>query len=177
MYRDPMLRAERSIHRALDEAMFMSLRQRTREEDRRAQGLDEIIAAEQVVTLYQPILDLRTLRRARPRGLQPRPGGRPLRGGGAPVRAGRAHRAPGGAGAALPPPRPGLGARATCKPGTKLFLNTSARALRDAGGGGRRRSCARWRRRACGTADVVLEITERVAARGAPALPATSCAT
>ena len=43
MYRDPMLRAERSIHRALDEAMFMSLRQRTRDEDRRAQGLDEII--------------------------------------------------------------------------------------------------------------------------------------
>jgi hypothetical protein len=60
MYRDPMLRAERSIHRALDEAMFMALRQRTRDEDRRAHGLDEIIAAGQIHTLYQPILDLRT---------------------------------------------------------------------------------------------------------------------
>jgi hypothetical protein len=43
MYRDPMLRAERSIHQGPDEAMFMSFRQRTREEDRRAQGLDELI--------------------------------------------------------------------------------------------------------------------------------------
>jgi EAL domain-containing protein (putative c-di-GMP-specific phosphodiesterase class I) len=60
MYRDPMLRAERSLHRALDEAMFASLRQRTREEDRRAQGLDEIIGGEQVVTLFQPIVDLKT---------------------------------------------------------------------------------------------------------------------
>ncbi len=60
MYRDPMLRAERSIHRALDEAMFMSLRQRTREEDRRAVGLDEIIGSQQVITLYQPIVDLRS---------------------------------------------------------------------------------------------------------------------
>jgi hypothetical protein len=46
MYRDPMLRAERSIHRALDAAMFMSLRQRTREEDRRTLVLDEIIAGD-----------------------------------------------------------------------------------------------------------------------------------
>ncbi|PYQ47927.1 MAG: hypothetical protein DMF78_22505, partial [Acidobacteria bacterium] len=61
MFRDPMLRAERSMHRALDEAMFMSLTQRTREDDRRLQGLDEIIGEEEVVTLYQPILDLRTL--------------------------------------------------------------------------------------------------------------------
>ena len=44
MYRDPMLRAERSIHRALDEAMLLALRQRTRDEDRRP-GLGEIIAA------------------------------------------------------------------------------------------------------------------------------------
>ncbi|PYP99752.1 MAG: hypothetical protein DMF82_23930 [Acidobacteria bacterium] len=61
MFRDPMLRAERSMHRALDEAMFMSLTQRTREDDRRLQGLDEIIGEEDVVTLYQPIVDLQTL--------------------------------------------------------------------------------------------------------------------
>src|SRR5258707_12018324 len=60
MYRDPMLRADSSIHRALDEAMFMALRQRTRDEDRRALGLDEIIAAGRIHPLYQPILDLRT---------------------------------------------------------------------------------------------------------------------
>ena len=60
MFRDPMLRAERSIHRALDEAMFMSLRQRSREDDQRALGLDAIIGGQQVVTLFQPILDLRT---------------------------------------------------------------------------------------------------------------------
>jgi EAL domain-containing protein (putative c-di-GMP-specific phosphodiesterase class I) len=57
--RDPMLRGERSILRALDEAMFMALRQRTRDDDRYAQGLDGLIAAEDVVTLYQPICDLR----------------------------------------------------------------------------------------------------------------------
>jgi EAL domain-containing protein (putative c-di-GMP-specific phosphodiesterase class I) len=39
----------------------MSLTQRTREDDRRLQGLDAIIGEEDVVTLYQPILDLRTL--------------------------------------------------------------------------------------------------------------------
>jgi EAL domain-containing protein (putative c-di-GMP-specific phosphodiesterase class I) len=61
VYRDPMLRAERSIHRALDEAMFMSLRQRTREDDRRAHGLDEVIVGGGVVTLYQPIRDLNTM--------------------------------------------------------------------------------------------------------------------
>ena len=61
MYRDPMLRAERSIHRALDEAMFMSLRQRARDEDRLARDLDGIIAGDQVFALYQPILQLLTL--------------------------------------------------------------------------------------------------------------------
>ena len=44
MSRDPMLRAERSIHRALDEAMFMSLRTARRRTG--ARGLDQMIAAE-----------------------------------------------------------------------------------------------------------------------------------
>ncbi|HET8648256.1 MAG TPA: EAL domain-containing protein [Vicinamibacteria bacterium] len=62
MYRDPMLRAERSIHRALDEAMFMALREREGDETHRTQGLDEIIGRGGVVTLYQPILELDTMR-------------------------------------------------------------------------------------------------------------------
>src|SRR5262249_59378350 len=60
MFRDPMLRAQRSIHRALDEAMFIALRQRSREDDERARGLDAVIGARQVITLFHPILDLRT---------------------------------------------------------------------------------------------------------------------
>jgi hypothetical protein len=60
LYRDPMLRTERSLHRALDEAMFQTLRERTAESDRRVQGLEEIVAGG-VVTLFQPILDLRDL--------------------------------------------------------------------------------------------------------------------
>jgi EAL domain-containing protein (putative c-di-GMP-specific phosphodiesterase class I)/GGDEF domain-containing protein len=61
MYRDPMLRAERSIHRALDEAMYLSLRQRARDEDRQAQGLDVILARDELALFYQPIVDLATL--------------------------------------------------------------------------------------------------------------------
>ncbi len=58
MHRDPMRRAESAIHRALDEAMLMSLRRRARDLDRRERELDELIASRRVRTLYQPILDL-----------------------------------------------------------------------------------------------------------------------
>jgi EAL domain-containing protein (putative c-di-GMP-specific phosphodiesterase class I) len=58
--RDPMLRTERSIHQAVDQAVLLSLRRRSEEEGRRVQGLDEIVRAREVVTLYQPILDLHT---------------------------------------------------------------------------------------------------------------------
>jgi EAL domain-containing protein (putative c-di-GMP-specific phosphodiesterase class I) len=61
MYRDPMLRAERSLHRALDEALTQCRRQQRGEEGGAAQGLDEIIGSGGVVTLFQPILDLATL--------------------------------------------------------------------------------------------------------------------
>jgi EAL domain-containing protein (putative c-di-GMP-specific phosphodiesterase class I) len=57
LFRDPMLRTERSLHRALDEAMFQTLRERTAETERRSQGLEEILAGG-VVTLFQPIVDL-----------------------------------------------------------------------------------------------------------------------
>lgn len=61
MHRDPMRRAESAIHRALDEAMLMSLRRRARDLDRRERELDELIASRRVRTLYQPILDLQSL--------------------------------------------------------------------------------------------------------------------
>ena len=59
--RDPMLRAERAIHRALDAAMLMSQRRRTRDQGRRAHELDALIRESRVETLYQPIMDLRDL--------------------------------------------------------------------------------------------------------------------
>lgn len=58
LHRDPMLRPERAVHRALDEAMLMTNRRRARDEDQRAQGLNALLQAGQVVTLYQPILNL-----------------------------------------------------------------------------------------------------------------------
>ena len=161
MYRDPMLRAERSIHRALDEAMFMSLRHRTREEDRRAQGLDQIIGRRGVVTLYQPILDLNTLEVLGHEVFSRGPAGGPFEDAehlfALAERTGRL-----------------LDLERLCrqqalssvsrhlKPGTKLFLNTSARALGDPEVAG-----VEFMRQVEGHGlrhrDVVLEITERMA--------------
>jgi EAL domain-containing protein (putative c-di-GMP-specific phosphodiesterase class I) len=56
--RDPMLRTERAIHKALDQAMFRSLRVRSLEDERLALWLDGVIEKETVQTLFQPILDL-----------------------------------------------------------------------------------------------------------------------
>jgi EAL domain-containing protein (putative c-di-GMP-specific phosphodiesterase class I) len=160
MYRDPTLRAERSIHRALDEAMYMSLRQRNREEDRRAQGLDEIIAGGHVQTLYQPILDLRTQRVVGHEIFTRGPAGTPYEEAerlfamaertGRLVDLERLSRA-----------RALESARRHLAPGTKLFLNTSAGALSDpevAGAGFVRRVETSGLRHE----EVVLEITERV---------------
>jgi EAL domain-containing protein (putative c-di-GMP-specific phosphodiesterase class I) len=58
LYRDPMLRAERALYKALDEAMAMSLRQRSRAQDQSARRIDLLIREQQVVTHYQPILKL-----------------------------------------------------------------------------------------------------------------------
>ncbi|MGH9887963.1 MAG: EAL domain-containing protein, partial [bacterium] len=161
MYRDPMLRAERSIHRALDEAMFMSLRQRTREEDRRAQGLDEIIGGQQVVTLYQPILDLRTGAVLGHEVFTRGPAGGPFEEAerlfalaertGRLVELERLCRSRAFASVGRHLPR-----------GSKLFLNTSVHALRDsdvAGAGFIRQVEQHGLRHQ----DVVLEITERLA--------------
>jgi EAL domain-containing protein (putative c-di-GMP-specific phosphodiesterase class I)/GGDEF domain-containing protein len=160
MYRDPMLRAERSIHKALDEAMFMSFRQRTREEDRRAQGLDELIESQQVVTLYQPILDLRTMAVLGHEVFSRGPAGGPFEE--AELMFALAQRT----GRLVELERlcrsRALGsALRHLKPGTKLFLNTHARTLRDpdvAGAAFMRQVEAQGLRHR----DVVLEITERV---------------
>ena len=137
MYRDPMLRAERSIHKALDEAMFMSFRQRTREEDRRAQGLDELIGAQQVVTLYQPILDLQTMAVLGHEVFSRGPAGGPFEE--AELMFALAQRT----GRLVELERlcrsRALGsAQRHLKPGTKLFLNTPARTLARPGRGGGR---------------------------------------
>jgi EAL domain-containing protein (putative c-di-GMP-specific phosphodiesterase class I) len=161
MYRDPMLRAERSIHRALDEAMFMSLRHRTRDEDRRAQGLDQMIGCRGVVTLYQPIMDLNTLEVLGHEVFSRGPAGGPFEDAehlfALAERTGRL-----------------VDLERLCrqqalssvsrhlKPGRKLFLNTSARALGDSEVAG-----MEFVRQVDGQGldhqDVVLEITERVA--------------
>ncbi|MGE0456222.1 MAG: EAL domain-containing protein [Vicinamibacteria bacterium] len=58
LHREPMLRAERAVLRALDEAVLVSQRRRAQEEAERALGLDALIQGQQVVTLYQPIVRL-----------------------------------------------------------------------------------------------------------------------
>jgi len=161
MYRDPMLRAERSMHRALDEAMFMSLTQRTREDDRRLQGLDEIIGEEDVVTLYQPIVDLRTLDVLGHEVFSRGPAGGPFED------AERLFALAERTGRLLDLERLCRNraldsALRHLRPGTKLFLNTSAPALADPAVSGD--AFVRLvERQGLDHADVVLEITERVA--------------
>lgn len=160
MYRDPMLRAERSIHRALDEAMFMALRQRTRDEDRRGLGLDAILEAGQLHTLYQPILDLKTRAVVGHEIFTHGPTGTPFE------EAERLFAVAERTGRLLELERSSraralASARRHLKPGAKLFLNTSARALADsdvAGAGFVRRVDATGLKHE----EVVLEITERV---------------
>jgi EAL domain-containing protein (putative c-di-GMP-specific phosphodiesterase class I) len=161
MYRDPMLRAERSMHRALDDAMFMSLTQRTREDDRRLQGLDAIIGEEDVVTLYQPIVDLRTLDVLGHEVFSRGPAGGPFED------AERLFALAERTGRLLDLERlcrnRALDSVARhLRPGTKLFLNTSAPALADPAVSGEA-FLRLVEKQGLDHADVVLEITERVA--------------
>lgn len=130
MYRDPMLRAERSIHRALDEAMFMALREGEGDEAHRTQGLDEIIGRGGVVTLYQPILELDTMRPLGHEVFTRGPAGGPFEDAerlfALAERTGRLLDLE-----KLCRTRALSSARLHLDPGTKLFLNTSARALVD----------------------------------------------
>jgi len=157
---EPLLRSERAIQRALDEAMLASSRLRSAEERQRAQRLDRLLAAGDVVTLYQPIVDLRD--------------GRVL---------GHEVFSRGAAGSALEDPEQlfGVAARAgrlaelerLCRAralesarrhlpgGAKLFLNTSAQTLDDPEVAGAP-FVSRVDQQRLSRGDVVLEITERV---------------
>ncbi len=161
MYRDPMLRAERSVHRALDEAMFMSLRHRAREEDRRAQSLDTMIETQEVVTLYQPILDLRNMTVLGHEVFTRGPSGGPFEDAEGlfllAERTGRLTEFE-----RLCRSRALTSARRHLRRGNKLFLNTSAGALKDPQVAGTA-FVEEVERQGLDHADVVLEITERVA--------------
>lgn len=161
LQRDPMLRTERLIHRALDEAMLMSLRRRSSEDDRRAQGLDAMIRSGQVSTFFQPIVDLRSRSVIGHEVFTRGPAGSPFEDAeglfALAERTGRLldferlcrSQSIGGVRRHLPA-------------GQKLFLNTSARALRDpdvAGAG----FVSLVEREGLAHGDVVLEINERVA--------------
>jgi EAL domain-containing protein (putative c-di-GMP-specific phosphodiesterase class I) len=161
MYRDPMLRAERSIHRALDEAMFMALREGEGEEAHRAQGLDEIIGRGGVVTLYQPILELDTLRPLGHEVFTRGPAGGPFEDAerlfALAERTGRLLELE-----KLCRTRALVSARLHLGPGTKLFLNTSARALVDPEVWGRG-FIRQVDEQGFPHGDVVLEVSERLA--------------
>jgi len=161
LHRDPMLRAERAVHRALDEAMSMSLRARERDEDRRLQVLDALIRRQDVVTLYQPILDLQDLSVVGHEVFTRGPAGGPFEDPERLIalaeRAGRMMEFE-----RLSRQRALASVHRHLKPGGKLFLNTSARALTDtevAGPGFVRRV----EEEGLAHSQVVLEITERVA--------------
>lgn len=160
MYRDPMLRAERSIHRALDEAMFMTLRHGESEEEHRTQGLDEIIGRGGVVTLYQPILELDTLRTLGHEVFTRGPAGGPFEDAerlfALAERTGRLLDLE-----KLCRMRALVSAPRHLRPGTKLFLNTSARALVDPEVWGKG-FVRQVDEQSLAHPDVVLEVSERL---------------
>jgi EAL domain-containing protein (putative c-di-GMP-specific phosphodiesterase class I) len=129
LYRDPMLRTERSLHRALDEAMFQTLRESTGESERRVAGLEEIVAGG-VVTLFQPIVDLAFLQPVGHEVFSRGPAGGPFEDGerlfALAARFGRLLELE-----RLCRRRSLRSAHQHLRPGIKLFLNTSARALLD----------------------------------------------
>jgi EAL domain-containing protein (putative c-di-GMP-specific phosphodiesterase class I) len=161
VHRDPMLRAENAIHRALDEAMLASLRRRSHEQDRRERELDELIAGGRVRTLYQPIVQLHDRRVLGHEVFSHAPAGGAL--GDAESLFALAERS----GRILEFERLCRGhalasARRHLPAGGKLFLNTSASALHDPEllDGGLVRSAGQA---GLLPAQLVLEITERVA--------------
>jgi EAL domain-containing protein (putative c-di-GMP-specific phosphodiesterase class I) len=141
--------------------MFMSLRQRTREADRRTIVLDEIIAGDQIITLFQPIVDLRTREVLGHEVFSRGPAGGPFEEGerlfALAERTGRLIDLE-----RICRRRALASATRHLQPGSKLFLNTSAGALRDdevAGAEFVRQVAAHGLR----NEQVVLEITERLA--------------
>lgn len=166
LHREPMLRTERLIHRALDAAMLMSRRRRSTDEDLRARGLQALIETGGISTFFQPIVDLRTLAVLGHEVFTRGPVGTPLEDAeGLFALAERTGRL--GEFERLCRVRALGGARHHLGRGQKLFLNTSARALTDpevAGAGFVRLVESHG----LAHRDVVLEINERVAFEGRP---------
>ncbi len=167
VYRDPMIRTERQIHRALDEAMYAGLKQRSLDEGQRLRGLDEMLRGDGIVTMVQPILSLATLEVMGHEVLNHGPSGSPFEDAerlfAFAERAGRVlelERLCRARALRSVPSRVGRG--------TKIFLNTSVRALADsevAGAGFIREVDAQG----IPHSDVVLEITERAPLEERPA--------
>ncbi|HEX6740148.1 MAG TPA: EAL domain-containing protein [Vicinamibacteria bacterium] len=162
MYRDPMLRAERSLHRALDEALTLCRRQQRGEEGGgAAQGLDEIIGSGGVVTLFQPILDLATLAPFAYEAFSRGPAGGPFEDGdrlfALAERTGRLRELE-----RLCRERALASAPGFLGPGQKLFLSTPAGALADADVTGPA-FVQQVDAQRLAHGDVVLEIAERAA--------------
>jgi EAL domain-containing protein (putative c-di-GMP-specific phosphodiesterase class I)/GGDEF domain-containing protein len=159
LYRDPMLRAERALYKALDEAMYMSLRQRSRAMDQSARGLDALIREQRIVTHYQPILRLDDLavqgHEVFSHGL-PGPFEDPERLFALAQRTGRLMELE-----RLCRRRALLTARGHLRDGSKLFMNTSASALRDPELTGPA-FVEELEAQGMRPSDVVLEISERV---------------
>jgi EAL domain-containing protein (putative c-di-GMP-specific phosphodiesterase class I) len=166
LHRDPMLRTERALHKALDEAMYMSLRQRSRAEDQSARALDRLIREERIVTHYQPIMSLADMvvlgHEVFSRGAAGGPLEDPERLFALAERIGRLLDLE-----RLCRKRAVETARDHLRDSGKLFVNTSAPALRDpelttAA------FLAQLQSQAMGPGDVVFEVTERVAVEERP---------
>ena len=156
LFRDPMLRTERSLHRALDEAMFQTVREHSAEAERRSQGLEEILAGG-VVTLFQPIVDLAGRHAVGHEVFSRGPAGGPFEDGerlfALASRFGRLLELE-----RLCRRRSLRSAFRHLRPGVKLFLNTSARALLDEAVAGEA-FIRQVDAQGLAHADVVLEIT------------------
>lgn len=157
---DSLMRAERAASRALDEAMLASSRARSAVERTRIERLGALLSARDIVTLYQPILDLRDRRVLGHEVFNRGPAGSafedPEQLFGVAARAGRLVEVE-----RLCRQRALETARQHLPAGAKLFLNTSAATLDDsevAGAGFVRRVDEHGLERG----NVVLEITERV---------------
>ena len=157
---DSLMRAERAASRALDEAMLASSRARSAVERTRVAALDALLSARDIVTLYQPIQDLRDRRVLGHEVFNRGPAGSafedPEQLFGVAARAGRLVEVE-----RLCRLRALETARHHLPHGGKLFLNTSAATLDDAEVAG-----AAFVRRVdevgLERGNVVLEITERV---------------
>jgi len=159
--RDPMLRTERSIHRALDEAMQMSLRHQAVQEDLRAAQLDALLREHRLLTFYQPIVNLKTLDVVGHEVFTRGPAGSPFEDSeGLFALAERTHRL--GELERLSRSQALTTAGRHLPRGKKLFMNTSARALHDPEVS---RDLLRGHviENGLSQSQVVLEITERLA--------------